>query len=243
MEKNYSPILVGQIDLRQVYIEYNEYLNILKFAKAGGSDGSRGILLGQRVGEKIYIYKVLEAVYSGIEGVEMPVFTPESWGIFEADIKEYYSSLEILGQFSTHSSVEPNRNDYIMQDKYLPKSANLLYVFDPTENEEKFYRYDSREFNFLNGFYLFDKFENKISLNKREAIICSFNREYEMRLRFYNDISNKIKKQNNIYLIITLIILSLTFCTIFRQFGIEKMLSSFTSENEERIEWKSGLNN
>ena len=60
MEKNYKHILVGNVDHNEILFEYSEYLKIIKFAKAGASDGSRGVLLGEEIDGKIYIYKVIE---------------------------------------------------------------------------------------------------------------------------------------------------------------------------------------
>ena len=77
MSENYSPVLVGQADERIIFFEYAEYLKILKFSKAGASDGSRGVLLGKKYDGKTYVLYALEAVYSGEESVETPMFSPK----------------------------------------------------------------------------------------------------------------------------------------------------------------------
>lgn len=239
MENIYSHILVGQKDEREVFIEYGEYLKILKFAKAGASDGARGVLLGWRDGKKTYISKVIEAVYCGDEGLECPAFSPESWGRINAEINRNFSDLSVLGQFSSHSPLSPVRIDYIMQEKYFSKKSDLLFVFDPTENTEKMYVYEGREFVFLNGFCLYDKFETPINLILRENLLWPLSREYEIRMRIFDDIKRKIRKQNNIYAVALCIIVFLTLYNIIRSYGIEKTIENYSLSDRERIEWKS----
>ncbi len=240
MMKEYEPLLIGQQDNKKIFFEYGEYLKILKFAKAGALDGSRGVILGYKNGDDIYITKALEAVYCGSEGFELPTFSPDSWGRITAEIKENYSGLILLGQFSTHSPLSPQRMDYITQDKFFGKESNLLFVFDPTDNQEKMFVYDDREFVFLNGFYLFDKFEKHIDLTLREAVIRPLSREYEIRMRIFDDIKKKIKRQNHIYALISFIIILLIIYNIFHSFELEKRIST---TDGEKVEWKNELKN
>ena len=243
MKDDYKPILVGQIDKVKVYFEYGEYLKTLKFAKAGASDGSRGVLLGRRDGENIYVLRVLEALYCGGEGIETPTFSPDSWGRIDAEIKDNFSGLSLLGQFCSHKYVSPERNDYIMQEKYFGNESNLLYIFDPTENSEKMYIYKDREFNFLNGFYLFDKFEKSINLSLREAIVRPLTREYELRVRMFDDIKKKIKTQKHIYAVVWAIITLLIIYNSVRLFELEKRIGNIKFPDREKTEWKIELNN
>lgn len=239
MENNYSHILVGQPDARKIYIEYAEYLKIIKFAKAGASDGSRGVLLGYKDSDKIIISKIIEALYSNDEGLESPAFSPDSWGRISAEISQDNSGLVILGQFSSHPFVTPRRMDYVMQEKYFSKSANLLFVFDPCSNEEKFYMYDDREYVFLNGFYLYDKYDTPIDLSVRENILRPMIREYELRVRIFDDIKRKLKRQNNIYAVVSGIIILLVIYTITHTLNLENKIDYYSLSDEERIEWKN----
>ena len=239
MENKYSDVLVGQPDARMIFIEYGEYLQILKFAKAGASEGSRGVLLGYKDGEKIYISKVIEAVYSGDEGMEGPTFSPSSWGRISAEANQCYGGLDILGQFSSHPFVTPRRMDYVMQEKYFSKSANILFVFDPCSNEEKFYFYEDREFVFINGFHLYDKFEQPINLCVRENILRPLLREYEIRVRIFDDIKRKLKIQNNIYAVVSGIIILFVIYTFTHSLNLENKVKYYSLSDGERIEWKS----
>ena len=239
MENNYKHILIGNVEEKKVFIEYGEYLKILKFAKAGASDGSRGVLLGEELDGNIFILKAIEAVYSGDEELESPIFSPCSWGRINAEIKENYSKLKVLGQFSSHTPVKPIRTDYIMQDKFFDKSSLLLFIFDPTNNDEKMYLYNGREFEDLDGFYLFDKFENPINLTLRESIVRPLCREYEIRIRFFDDIKRKIKKLNNIYAIISILVVLLTIFGIVKLYELEKNMDSLNFSDREKFEWKS----
>lgn len=243
MNEEYKPVLVGQVDKKKVYFEYGEYLKILKFAKAGASDGSRGVLLGRRDGENIYILKALEALYCGGEGIESPTFSPDSWGRINAEIKENFSNLTLIGQFCSHKSVKPHRTDYIMEEKFFSKESNLLFVFDPTDNTEKMYIYSDREFNFLNGFYLFDKFDKSVNLSHREAIVRPLSREYEIRMRLFDDIKRKIKIQNHIYVVIMIIIMLLIIYNVIHSYELEKRIGNISFPDREKTEWKNELNN
>lgn len=243
MNEEYKHILVGQEDNKKIYFEYGEYLKILKFAKAGASEGSRGVLLGRRDGENIYILKVLEALYCGGEGIEAPTFSPESWGRINAEIKENFSGLTLLGQFSSHKSVQPKRADYIMQEKFFGKESNLLYIFDPTENAEKMYFYSDREFNFLNGFYLYDRYERPINLSLREGIVRPLTREYEIRIRLFDEIKRKAKRQNHIYAVIAFIIIILIIYNIVHSYELEKRIGNLSFPDREKTEWKKELIN
>ena len=243
MEKNYKHILVGNEDKNKIFIEYGEYLKILKFAKAGASDGARGVLLGEELDGNIFVFKVIEAVYSGEEELESPTFSPDSWGRISAEIKESYSKYKILGQFSSHTPSRPIRTDYIMQDKFFEKSSLLLFIFDPTDNQEKMYLYNGRDFETLNGFYLFDKFEKQINLSLREAIVRPLCREYEMRVRIFNDIKKKIRKQNSIYAVISIIIALLTVFNIVKSFELEKNIDNLNFSDREKFEWNSEFQN
>ncbi len=243
MEKEYKPILVGQEDSSKVYFDYGEYLKILKFAKAGASDGSRGVLLGMRDGDKIFILKAIEAIYSGGEGIESPAFSPDSWGRIESEIKNNYSELELLGQFCSHNSIRPDRVDYIMQEKYFKSKSNLLYIFDPTNNVEKMYFFKERQFNFLNGFYLFDKFEIPINLSLREAVVRPLSREYELRMRLFDDIKRKMRRQNNFYATLAVIIILLIIYNTVHLFEIDTRTGKLSFQDREKSEWKNELKN
>lgn len=243
MEKNYKHILVGNEDKNKIFIEYGEYLKILKFAKAGASDGSRGVLLGEEIDGNIFVFKAIEAVYSGEEDLEAPAFSPDSWGRINAEIKECYSKYKVLGQFSSHTPVKPIRTDYIMQDNFFDKSSLLLYIFDPTDNQEKIYLYNGRDFEDLNGFYLFDKFDKPIDLSLREAIVRPLCREYEIRVRIFNDIKKRIRKQNNIYAVISIIVVMLTIFSIVKFYELEKNIDKLNFSDREKFEWNSEFQN
>ena len=243
MEKNYKHILVGNVDHNEILFEYSEYLKIIKFAKAGASDGSRGVLLGEEIDGKIYIYKVIEAVYSGDENLESPTFSPDSWGRISAEIEESYSKYKILGQYSTHTPPSPIRTDYVMQDKFFDIESKLLFIFDPTDNVEKMYLYNGREFETLNGFYLFDKFDKPINLSFREAIVRPLCREYEMRVRFFEDIKKKLRKQNTFNAVMFIIIALLTIYSIVKTYEHDKHIYNLNFSDGEKFECKSEFQN
>lgn len=233
MSEKYFPVLVGREDKRKIFIEYGEYLKIIKFAKAGASDGARGVLLGKKTCDGIYILKALEALYTGDEGLEAPSFTMESWSRIMAEIKENYCDLEVIGQYASHSPYAPNRSDYIMQEKFFSSEQDMLFLFDPVKNVDRFYFYSGREYVFVDGFYLFDKYENPIDLKLREAVTRPLEREYEIRMKMFEKMKQRIKKQNNFYAVIAIILLVFLIYNLIHLFELEQRIDGFYGENTE----------
>ena len=125
-----------------------------------------------------------------------------------------------------------------MQDRFFSKNSNLLFVFDPVDNSEKFYFFEDNEFRFLNGFYLYDKYNVPIDLRRRESVVRPLCREYELRMRFVDNVTRKLRCRNNIYAVFAVVIILLTFFNFYCSYAVDKRIDELIADDEEITEWK-----
>jgi len=177
-------ILMGTEPARKIYFEYGTYLKVLQYAKGGGSDGCRGVLLGEKEGDITRITAVAQAIYTGEEGIEAPSFTSDSWNRIRGEIAAYYKELKILGSFSSHIDITPSEQDTIFQQGFFAEEGSLLFVFDPVSNAEAMYTYAQDKLDKLAGFYLYDQYSNGVNLGIKERFCRDGRVEYETRSKF-----------------------------------------------------------
>lgn len=190
--ENNKVILIGQQEEKQVYIEYAAYLKILKFGKGGASDGARGVLLGEKKENGIFVSALLEAVYTGGDGVEAPSFTTDSWERIGQEKEMLYPNLTILGSYSTHPDVHPTEQDILIQNGFFNEPDNLLFVFDPIANVERIYIGDKEKWRRLKGFLLYDMTGRSIDLRVRENLTRTVDKEVELRNKVFHALSKKV---------------------------------------------------
>lgn len=226
---------IGTGENSPVYIEFGAYMHIIKYAKAGSLDGSRGVLLGKHDKDKIYISTALEAMYTGDEGIEAPSFTKQSWSRISAEVKETYSELEILGQYSTHRDTAPDEVDEAMQKSFFD-GEKLLFIFDPVSNGQDIYEYDEGECKKLGGIYIFDKFGNPLDLHYKDSILMPVNREMELREKILGRIEHKQKVRSKIYAAMFVVVAII--CAYLVVQSIELSLSAKTLKKKTNdLQW------
>ena len=226
---------IGTGENSPVYIEFGAYMHIIKYAKAGSLDGSRGVLLGKCDKDKIYIFTALEAMYTGDEGIEAPSFTKQSWSRISSEAKEMYSELEILGQYSTHRDTAPDEVDDAMQKNFF-NGERLLFIFDPVSNEQDIYEYDEGECKKLGGIYIFDKYGNPLDLRYRDSILMPVNREMELREKILGRIERKLKIRSRVYA--ALFAVTAIICAYLLVQSIELSLSAKTLKKKTNdLQW------
>lgn len=201
--ENNKVILIGQQEEKKVYIEYAAYLKILKFGKGGASDGARGVLLGEKREDGIFVSALLEAVYTGGDGVEAPSFTTDSWERIRQEREMLYPNLMILGSYSTHPDVHPTEQDVLIQTGFFNEPDNLMFVFDPIANVERIYIGDKEKWRRLKGFLLYDMTGRSIDLRVRENLTRTVDKEVELRNKVFHGLSKKVSN----------LIAALTICT------------------------------
>ncbi len=216
MSENMKTVLVGTNGGTYIYMEYGAYLKILRYSKAGSIDGSRGVFLGKRDGDRVYIYEALEAMYYGDEGLEAPSFTRQSWERITEEIKEHYGDLRILGQYSTHPDIAPTEMDMAMQESFFDSLSDLLFIFDPVENVSEIYRFENRRFEPVKGIKLFDKYENELDMRIADSIMRPVNREFELRTKILSKFNKRLASQTRIYLIAFAVMLIAIIYLVFQ---------------------------
>ena len=236
MEDNLKTVLIGTNENTDVYMEYEAYLKILRFAKAGSIDGSRGVFLGKRENGRIYIYIALEAMYFGDEGLEAPSFTQQSWERICEEIKEFYGEYEILGQYSTHPDIKPTEMDFAMQTSFFGEKSDLLFVFDPIENSSEIYRFSGKTNTALRGIRLFDKYGNEIDMRIAESILRPLNREFELRTKVFSKFSKKLAFQTRLHLCIFIVLLIGMVYLVFQNIEITSKYREL-SKNINDLQW------
>ena len=203
-------------NISNVYFEYGAYLKILRFAKAGSIDGSRGLLLGYREGESVYVTAALEALYSGDDGLESPSFTKESWSRITEEKKEFYENLSIIGQYATHPQSMPSGADEAMQKTFFKENENVLFVFDPIDNTESINIYTNGVYKKLSGIFLYDKTGAEVDIKLKNSITRTVDVEYEHRVRALKRFSKRLSKHSS-YMAVVIIILVLLMIYIMLQ--------------------------
>lgn len=231
-------VLTGREDKIKLRFEYGAYLKVIRFAKAGAANGSRGVLLGDKTENGAEIKIALEALYSGDEGLETPSFTKESWARILNEIQQYYPNMKILGQYSTHLNTEVSEQDSVMQKSFFADSESFLFVFDPLENREASYEYKNGKFRKLEGVYLYDVCGNNIDLKLKESLCRNVDTEYQFRIRAFDRFSKKLNTQNTVYSLIAVLLAMLLVYSIFQNLELKKRVDEIDSQDEK---WEKNI--
>lgn len=233
---NKNVILIGQQDEKKVYIEYAAYLKILKFGKGGASDGARGVLLGEKKDDEIYVSALLEAVYTGGDGVEAPSFTTDSWDRIKQEREMLYPGLEILGSYSTHPDVHPTEQDILIQMGFFNEVDNILFVFDPIANVERVYVGDKEKWRRIKGFYLYDMTGRSIDLRLRENLTRTVDKEVELRNKVFHSLSKKVSNMIAAFTICILVLAVIDVYLVVQVYQGNRMMEAVQSEAKALME-------
>ncbi len=227
---NKQTILIGQQDEKKVYIEYAAYLKILKFGKGGASNGARGVLLGEKKDGDIFISALLEAVYTGGDGVEAPSFTTDSWERIKQEREMLYPHLAILGSYSTHPDVHPTEQDILIQTGFFNEPDNILFMFDPVANVERIYIGDKEKWRRMKGFFLYDMTGRSIDLRLRENLTRTVDKEVELRNKVFHTLSKKVSNMIAAFTICILVLAVVNVYLVVQVYQNNKMVTAVQSE-------------
>lgn len=212
-------------NVTKVYFEYGAYLKILRFSKAGSIDGSRGVLLGYREDDSVYVLAALEALYTGDDGLESPSFTKESWSRITEEKKEFYDNLTIIGQYATHPKSIPSAEDEAMQKTFFKENENVLFVFDPIENTESVSIYTCGTFKKLGGIFLYDKTGAEINIKLKDSVTRMVDVEYEHRLRGFDRFSKTLSKYVSRFAVVILVLVLIIVYMLFQNIEMNRNLN------------------
>lgn len=225
-------LLCGREDDKKIYFEYAAYLDVIRYSKVGSIDGARGVLLGKETDGIINIEKVVPAIYSGDEGLESPSFTKQSWDRISNEIRERFSDLKILGQYSTHPEVSATENDLMMQLTFFDETQNILFIFDPINNTESINIINKKNVRKLEGFYLYDSAIGNVDLKLKDILTRSVDREYEYRLRALDKFTNRLKKQRAVYSLVAVILAIFIIYLIYQNIELSNKYKQLETDIE-----------
>lgn len=189
-EENYTlPTNVKQIGTindrtSRIYVEDYVCTYIEQYSKSDMSKEKIGILIGKTIevdnDEALFISGVVQGKYT-IKKNGMTELTEKSWQYVKKQMSLYFDGLQIVGWVY----IQPGFEDYIgenicnFQKNNWTRGLQVLYIVDPTENVNSFYKWNNENmmFNQVKGYVIYYEknegmheymLENKIKVEQRE---------------------------------------------------------------------------
>ena len=152
---------IGEVGgTQKIYIEDYAYTYLCRIASENSGRGISAILLGQsnwRDGTS-YLFIKSAIVLTDMEiNEEHLVFTQEIWNHVYEKNKEYFQDQEIVGWFLSIPGCSMEINQIICQThlNHFGGNDKILFVMEPLEKEEAFYRYEDGKMIRQTGFYVY----------------------------------------------------------------------------------------
>lgn len=152
---------IGEVGgIQKIYIEDYAYTYLCRIASENPGRGISAILLGQsnwRDGTS-YLFIKSAIVLTDMEiNEEHLVFTQEIWNHVYEKNKEYFQEQEIVGWFLSIPGCSMEINQIICQThlNHFGGNDKILFVMEPLEKEEAFYRYEDGKMMRQTGFYVY----------------------------------------------------------------------------------------
>ena len=152
---------IGEVGgTQKIYIEDYAYTYLCRIASENSGRGISAILLGQsnwRDGTS-YLFIKSAIVLTDMEiNEEHLVFTQEIWNHVYEKNKEYFQEQEIVGWFLSIPGCSMEINQIICQThlNHFGGNDKILFVMEPLEKEEAFYRYEDGKMIRQTGFYVY----------------------------------------------------------------------------------------
>lgn len=152
---------IGEVGgIQKIYIEDYAYTYLCRIASENSGRGISAILLGQsnwRDGTS-YLFIKSAIVLTDMEiNEEHLVFTQEIWNHVYEKNKEYFQEQEIVGWFLSIPGCSMEINQIICQThlNHFGGNDKILFVMEPLEKEEAFYRYEDGKMMRQTGFYVY----------------------------------------------------------------------------------------
>lgn len=167
-EENYNlPVNVKQIgtindNTSRIYMEDYACTYIEQYAKAEPVKEKIAILAGKNINvdgdDVLFVSGVIQGKYT-IKKNGMTELTEKSWQYIKKQMNLYFKDLEIVGWVY----VQPGFEDYIsenvcaFQQTNVSRGLQVLYIADPVENVNSFYKWNSNNemFNQVKGYVIY----------------------------------------------------------------------------------------
>ena len=190
-DENYNlPVNVKQIgtisdNSARIYVEDYVQTYIDQYASADVTKEKIAILVGKKIKsddeEVIFISGVIQGKYT-IRKNNMLELTDKSWQYVKKQLAQYFKNLNIIGWVY----IQPGFEEYIgenvcsFQKDNQGKGLEVLYITDPSENVNSFYKWNSENqmFNQIKGYIIYYEknegmheymLENKVKQTRKEV--------------------------------------------------------------------------
>lgn len=152
---------IGEVGgTQKIYIEDYAYTYLCRISSENSGKGIAAILLGQanwRDGIS-YLFVKSAVILADMEvNEEQLVFTQEIWNHVYEKNKEYFQEQEVVGWFLSIPGCSMEINQIICQThlNHFGGNDKVLFVMEPLEKEEAFYRYEDGNMTRQTGFYVY----------------------------------------------------------------------------------------
>ena len=152
---------IGEIEgTQKIYIEDYAYTYLCRISSENPRKGIAAILLGQANWKEgtSYLFVKSAVALSDMEVSEEHVdFTQETWNHVYEKNKEYFPEQEIVGWFLSVPGCSMELHEVICQTHldHFGGNDKVLFVMEPLEKEEAFYRYEDGKMSRQTGFYVY----------------------------------------------------------------------------------------
>ena len=152
---------IGEVGgTQRIYIEDYAYTYLCRISSENLSKGIGAVLLGQANWKEGISYLFVKSAVSlpDMEVSEEHLeFTQEIWNHVYEKNKEYFPDQEIVGWFLSIPGCSMELHQIICQTHldHFGGSDKILFVMEPLEKEEAFYRYEEGKMSRQTGFYVY----------------------------------------------------------------------------------------
>ena len=145
---------------QKIYIEDYAYTYLCRISSENSCKGIAAILLGQANWKNgaAYLFVKSAVVLPDMEvNEEHLVFTQETWNPVYEKNKEYFAQQEVVGWFLSIPGCAMELHEVICRTHldHFGGSDKVLFVMEPLEKEEAFYRYEEGKMSRQTGFYVY----------------------------------------------------------------------------------------
>ena len=152
---------IGEISgTQKIYIEDYAYTYLCRSSSENSHRGIAAILLGQanwKDGAAYLFIKSAVALPNREVTEEHLTFTQEIWNHVYEKNKEYFPDQEVVGWFLSIPGCAMELHEVICQThlNHFGGNDKVLFVMEPLEKEEAFYRYEEGRMSRQSGFYVY----------------------------------------------------------------------------------------
>ncbi len=217
---------------KNIYISQTVYKDIHRFTEDKTINESGGILIGRVINElgkmNIVVSGFIEAKYCEATPTTL-TFTHETWEYVHKELDRKYENGQIIGWIHTHPNfgIFLSEYDKFIQNNFFKEEFQIAYVIDPIQDIEGFYFWVNGKIEKCKGFYVFDKNDKTINLNRNKKSVLTNNNKKT------TDLKSSLMTILAVVLIITNIVLAIIVVNFKNRL---ELLEERSENNIDKIE-------